>query len=90
MNQNKLIKSVSIFFKNHWRIWTILMFVVIIMYLGIVFYKYIYTPIYSPQEIMPPRLEIKESIYNALINKFSQQENNINEILNKNYFDPFK
>ncbi|MFH1129384.1 MAG: hypothetical protein V1686_01455 [Patescibacteria group bacterium] len=90
MNQDKSIRTIFKFIKNRWRLWTILVFLVIIIYLGVVFYKYVYVPIYSPQEAVSQRLEIKENIYDILINKLSQQEKNISEIFNKNYLNPFK
>lgn len=90
MNIKKLLKVVKIFCKKHWLKWTILAILGIIVYLGFVFCQYIYKPIYQPRELFPKRLEIKQQIYQEIMDFYSQQQENINKIINKTYPNPFK
>lgn len=90
MNLNKIIKPIEGFLKNHWQKWTILIILAMIVYLGLMLYKYVYKPLYQPEVIVIRKLEIKENLYNSLLEEFSQKQKNIIEIFNKNYLDPFK
>ncbi|MDP2947567.1 MAG: hypothetical protein Q8N88_05625 [Nanoarchaeota archaeon] len=90
MNLNKIIKPIERFLKNHWQKWTILVILGMIVYLGSMLYKYVYMPLYQPEEIVIQKLEIQENLYNSLLEKFSQKQKNIIEIFNKNYLDPFQ
>ena len=90
MNLNKIIKSIKGFLSAHWQRWTILVILAMIIYLGFMLYKYVYKPIYHPEEVVVQKLEIKENLYNSLLEKFSQKQKNIIEILSKNYLDPFQ
>lgn len=90
MKNKKFLKPIKSFFGKHWQKWTIILILGIIIYIGFIFYQYIYKPIYQPRELVPQRLEIKEEIYQELMDFYSQQEEKINEILNKTYPNPFK
>lgn len=90
MKKKKFLKLIKDFLGRHWHKWTIIVILGIIIYIGFTFYQYIYEPIYQPRELMPQRLEIKEEIYQEVMEFYSQQEDNINEILNKTYPNPFK
>lgn len=90
MKKEKFLKPIKKFFKKHWPKWTILVILGIIIYTGFVFYQYIYKPIYQPRELLPQKLEIDKEIYQEIMDFYSQQEKNINEILNKIYPNPFK
>jgi uncharacterized membrane protein len=89
MDISNIIKSTERFLKNHWQRLTILVIFAMIIYLGFMLYRYVYKPIYQPEEIVVQKLEIKENLYNSLLEKFSQKQKNIIEIFNKNYLDLF-
>ena len=90
MKNKKSLKPIKDFLKKYWQKWTIIIILGIIIYIVFVFYQYIYKPVYQPEELMPQRLEIKEGIYQEIMNFYYQQGENINIILNKNYPNPFK
>lgn len=90
MNPRNLFKKTQKIFEIHWRKWTILVILGMIIYLGFIFYKYIYKPIYKPQAISSLQIEIKQDIYKKVMEVYFQKRENLNEILNKNYLDIFK
>ena len=90
MNPKNLFKKTQKIFEIHWRKWTILAILGMIIYLGFTFYKYIYKPIYKPQATPFLQIEIKQDIYEKVMEVYFQKQENLNEILNKNYLDIFK
>jgi len=90
MNFNKIIKSSERFLRTHWRKWTILAILAMIIYSGFIFYKYAYKSIYDSEQNGTQKLEIKEELYKSLMNQSIQKQNNLIEIFNKNYLNPFK
>jgi len=90
MRLKKILKAIARFFKKHWPKWTILAILVIIIYLGFVFYHYIYKPAYQSKELTPYRLEIEEQIYQEIMDSYNQRQENINKIINKDYPNPFE
>jgi len=90
MDIKKILKSIKEFLGKHWRKWTILAIGGMVVYSGFVFYQYIYRPIYKPQEIPSQRIEIKEELYQKLMDFYLKYQDNINEIINKEYPNPFK
>ena len=90
MKTDKILKSSKSFFARHWKKWTILAFLAILVYIGFVFYKYVYGPLYSQREVSPFKLEIKKATYQSIKDNYSGREEKINQIINKNYSDPFK
>jgi len=61
-----------------------------IIYLGSIFYQYIYKPFYGAKEIISQKIEIKESVYQRVMDAYFQEGKNINETFNKIYIDIFK
>ena len=90
MNLKRLAKQMEIICKDHWRKWTILAIGVMIIYLGFVFYQYVYKPVYKTKEVISQKTEIKQGIYDRVMDAYFQKEKNIEEIFNKNYIDIFK
>jgi hypothetical protein len=90
MDLKKTLKSVKNFFIKHWKKWTIFAFLAILVYIGFIFYKYVYQPLYEQKEVSPFKLEIKKSVHQSIMDKFLSREEKINQINNKNYLDPFK
>ena len=90
MKLKKTSKAIEKFYKRHWKNWTILAILGIIIYTGFVFYQYIYKPVYQPRELIPQRLEIKEQTYQEIMDFYFQRQENITKILNKNYPNLFK
>lgn len=90
MNLNKFIKSFERFLKNHWRKWTILVILAMIISSAFIFYIYAYKPLYNFGAVDVQKLEIKEGLYESLMNDSAQKKINLVEIFNKNYLNPFK
>lgn len=90
MDLEKILKQIETIFKDHWRKWTILAIGVMIIYLGFVFYQYVYKPVYKTKEAVFQKTEIKQSIYDRVMDTYFQKEKNIEEIFNKNYIDIFR
>jgi len=90
MNIKNFLKSSKEFCGKHWKKWIILAILIMVIYIGFIFYQYIYKPIYQPKEVTAQRLEIKKNIYQRIMNRYSRIGENINQIFNKNYPDPFK
>lgn len=90
MDFKKTAKSIRNLFIKHWKKWTIFAFLAILVYVGFIFYKYIYKPLYEQKEVSPFKLEIKKAAYQSIMDKFLSKGEKINQINNKNYLDPFK
>lgn len=90
METKKSLKLIKRFFKKHWLKWTILVVLGIIIYTGIIFYQYIYKPIYQPEELTPQKLEIDIKTYQKVMDSYYQEEENIDKILNKKHLDLFR
>lgn len=90
MKNRNILKPIKKFCKKHWQKWTILAILAMIIYVGFIFYQCVYKPIYQIGELEFQRLEIKEQIYQELMDSYSQRQKNINKILTKTYIDPFK
>jgi len=89
MDIKKILKPIDVFFKKHWRKWTLLAILAIFAYAGFIFYQYIYKPIYRAKEVPSYKLEIKRIIYQDILEIFSQKKETINKIINKDYSNPF-
>ncbi|MFZ5559197.1 MAG: hypothetical protein ACOZAL_00125 [Patescibacteria group bacterium] len=90
MSIRRILKLIREFSGKHWRKWTILAILAMVTYIGFIFYQYIYKPIYKSQETSIQRIEIKQELYQKLMDSYLQSENNINKIINKDYPDPFR
>lgn len=90
MKTKRILKVIENFLKKHWPKWTILAILGIIVYLGFVFYLHIFKPVYQPEELLLQKLEIKKQTHQEIMELYNQQEENINQIINKDYNDPFK
>lgn len=90
MKTAKTSKAIKDFLKKHWQKWTILAILGIVIYVGVLFYLYIYKPIYQPRDLVPQKLEINEQIYQEIMDHYNQREQIINEIISKNYQDVFR
>lgn len=86
----KIFKNFLNFCKKHWKKWTILLILAILVYIGFIFYKYVYKPVYKPEYVVPEKLEINEKDYEFIMEAYLEKEVNIENILNKNYYNPFK
>lgn len=65
------------------------MILAIVIYAGYISYEYIYKPIFVQNEIMPFTLEIKKPAYQSIVDNYTQKQEIIDNIINKNYPDPF-
>jgi hypothetical protein len=83
-------KKIGKVFIRHWRKWTLLAICGMIIYLGFLFYEYIYQPIYQPGEIVSVQREIAKQVYQKVMDAYFQKQENINQVFNKNYLDIFK
>ena len=90
MNRKKRLKALKDFCKTHWRKWTILVFLAMVAYISLVFYQCIYRPIFQPIEIVPQKLEIKEQVYQEIMDSYFERKTNVENIIKKNYPNPFK
>lgn len=90
MNLNGLLKPIKKFFVKYWRKWTILAVLAIFIYIGLIFYKYIYVPIYQAKEIPSYKLEIKRSAFQGIMENYAKRQETIIRIINKDYPNPFK
>jgi len=90
MNLKKTAKSIKNFFIKHWKKWTIFAFLAILVYIGFIFYKYVYQPVYALKEVDPFRLEIKRAAHQSIMDVYLNKEEKLNRINTKNYLDPFK
>lgn len=90
MKTKKILKLIKGFFRKHWQKWTILAIGAIVIYAGFVFYQYVFKPVYQPKESIPQKLEIEKQIYQEIMGFYYQQEENISQIINKDYPNPFK
>ncbi len=86
----KLINALKKFFARNWKRWTIVAILAILFYIGFVFYKYVYIPLFAEKEITPFKLEIKDSLFKSIILNETEKQERVNQILNKEYLDPFK
>ena len=90
MNIKNLPKSIKGFFGKYWKKWTILVVLAMLIYIGFIFYQYVYKPIYQLREVSAQRFEIEKNIYEQIMDSYSKVEENINKTINKDYSDPFK
>jgi len=90
MNLKKTAKSIRNFFIKHWKKWTIFSFLAILVYIGFIFYEYVYKPIYALKEVAPFKLEIKRAVYQGIVDAYLNKGEKVNQINTKNYLDPFK
>lgn len=90
MKTPKSLKLTKNFLKKHWRNWTILAVLGIVIYIGFIFYHYLYKPIYQPEELTPQKLEIDTDTYQEIMDLYYQEQESINIIINKEYPNPFK
>lgn len=90
MDFKKTAKSIRNLFIKHWKKWTIFAFLAILVYIGFIFYKYVYKSLYEQREVSPFKLEIKKAAYQSIMDKLLNRGEKINQITNKNYLDPFK
>jgi len=90
MDIKNLSKSIKGFLGKQWKKWTILIVLVMVIYIGFIFYKYIYKPIYQVKEVSAQKFEIREDTYEQIINSYSNLGENINRVINKDYHDSFK
>lgn len=90
MKVRKILKPIENFFKKYWQNWTILAILAMVIYISFILYQYIYKPIYQPRKITPQRLEIEKQIYQEVMDLYSQRQENISKIINKEYPNPFK
>lgn len=90
MKQNKFLKAIKDFLKKHWQKWTILIIGAMVVYIGFVFYLYVYKPIYKPEGLKLQKLEIEDKVYQNIIDIYQQRKENIDIIFNKEYIDVFK
>jgi len=86
----KALKTIKKLLENYWKKWTTLAILVIIIYIGFLFYSYIYKPIYQPKDLVPEKLEIDKETYQELMNHYNLKQENINQIINKEYPNIFK
>lgn len=90
MKQTQFLKTIKDFLEKHWQKWTILIIAAMVIYIGFVFYLYIYKPIYRPEGLKLQKLEIENGVYQDIMDIFQQRKANINQVINKNYIDVFK
>ena len=90
MSNKKKLKALRNFCKKHWRKWTILIILAMIIFIGFVFYQYIYKPLYQSKEIFPKKLEIRKDVYQDVMDLYFERQSNAEEAINKTYPDPFK
>lgn len=90
MRIHRILRRIKNFLAKYWQYWTILAILAIIIYIGFVFYVYVYRPVYQPRELRPQKLEIDKKTYQQVIDFHNQQEENISQIISKDYIDPFK
>jgi hypothetical protein len=90
MSKKKRLKALRNFCKKHWRKWTILIILAMVVYAGFIFYQYIYKPIYQPREIIPKKLEIRKDIYQDVMDSYFERQGEAEKAINKIYPDPFK
>jgi len=76
--------------KNKWRYWTILAVLAIIIYILFALFQYVYVPVYGTKDVEFKELEIDKKTYQNLMDSYSQQQENINKIINKQYLNLFK
>jgi hypothetical protein len=88
--KNKSFKAIKKFCGKYWRRWTTLAILAMVIYIGFIFYQYIYKAIYQPREIISQRLEIKEQTHKEVMDSYFQRTKNIEIILGKYYPNPFK
>jgi len=75
---------------KYWKKWTIFVILAMVIYVGFLIFQYVYKPIYKPEETTIQRLEINKTVYNEIMKKYSESQENINKIINKDYPNPFK
>jgi uncharacterized protein YpmS len=84
------LKSIKNRTTKYWRRWTIFVILAMVIYVGLLIFQYVYKPIYKPEETTIQRLEINKNVYNEIIRTYSESQENINRIINKDYPDIFK
>lgn len=90
MELGKILRAIKRFLSKHWSRWTILAILAMVIFIGFIFYQYIYKPIYQSREFEPKILEIKKDVYQELMDLYFQRQENINRIITREYADPFK
>lgn len=90
MRRIKFLRTTKNFCKRHWRKWMVLAIISVIVYIGFVFYQYIYKPIYEPRESTLLQLEIKKKTHKEVMDLYSQRQENLDKALRKDYPNPFK
>lgn len=90
MSLKKILKFTKKFLSKHWKKWTILVVLGMLVYIGFIFYEYIYKPLYYPREVTTQKLEIKKEIYHQIMNSYLESQENLNKIISKEYQNPFK
>lgn len=75
---------------KYWKKWTIFVILAMVIYVGFLIFQYVYKPIYKPEQTTIQRLEINKTVYNEIMKAYSESQENINRIINKNYPNPFK
>jgi hypothetical protein len=86
----RISKSLKVFLSKHWKRWTILTILAMVIYIGFIGYEYIYKSVYQFKEVTAQRLEIKRETYQQIMDFYSKSQEDVNDILNKNYSDPFR
>ena len=90
MKKTNFFKKINKFFKKHWRKWTILAILGIVVYTGFIFYQYIYKPLYQPKEMSLPKIEIKKQVYQEVMDLYYQRQSNLDKIIYKDYPNLFR
>ena len=88
--KNKTLKAIEKLLKNNWHKWVFIAILGVIVFIIYLFYLFIYKPIYEPRDLVPEKLEIDKIIYDELINFCDLKEQNINQIIKKEYSNIFK
>lgn len=86
----KTLKQINKFLENNWQKWTILVILGIVIYVLIIFYSLVYKPVYMPEVVTSEKLEIKTQTYEDIMSFHEQKQENIDQIVNKEYLDIFK
>ena len=90
MKRIKFLRITKNFCKKHWRKWMVLAILVTITYISLVFYQYIYKPLYEPKESTSLKLEIKKKTHKEVMDLYSQRQGDLDKALRKDYPNPFK
>ncbi len=86
----KILKCLLLFLSEHIFAVFLILILVILVLAGLIFYQYGYKVAYREAQVSIKEVQVNSQLYQKIMARFDQREEEIKEISNKNYPDPFR